>query len=419
MFKSILDAFEKFKTQTLPHASAYLMNLKFENVRRLKWVDDPKKNKKVNIFLLGGVSTLLVLSVFAKTAENTLKAGCARLLSDNHFQDGEGPRVNVEATPVHLGLMSKRVTAVGRTRAIESVTIKSETNARIKEILFTPGGHIEKGQVILEFENDDLKARLQSANVRLEAARSQFERSKKLQQKKLGTSKDFDKDKAEFDGAKAQVDQFTAELDKTIIKAPFTGQIGLIDVNVGAYVSANTDLVTMVQSNPMKIDFKIPEKFAKDVGSGQIVEFKIHTFKDRVFTAYVEAVDSKVDSDSSSIAVRATTNNDLGELLPGLAASLELIIGERSNTPMIDEAAVMREGVNEYAWIIRKGRAYRQGVRTGVHEKGMVEIVSGLTRGDLVVTSGHVRLHRDGTAVKVLNSQAQQSESIDTAADSA
>jgi membrane fusion protein (multidrug efflux system) len=130
----------------------------------------------------------------------------------------------------------------------------------------------------------------------------------------------------------------------------------------------------------MKIDFKVPEKFVHDVGVGQSAEIRIDAFKDRVFLASVEAVDSKVDPDSHSLALRATTDNDNGELFAGLFANVSLIIGERGNTVMVDESAIVREGTIETVWVIEKGKARQKLVKTGVREKNMVEISAGINQ---------------------------------------
>ncbi len=171
---------------------------------------------------------------------------------------------------------------------------------------------------------------------------------------------------------------------------------------MGGFVQSGTELVTIVQTNPMKIDFKVPEKSVHDVGVGQTAEIRIDAFDDRVFTAMVEAVDSKVDPDSHSLALRASIENENNELFAGLFANVSLIIGERGNTAMVDESAIQREGTIEFVWIIEKGKARQKRVKTGVREKNMVEIVDGIGLGELVVMTHQTHL-RNGVRVKVVN----------------
>lgn len=364
--------------------------------------------RKIVFFLLGLIVGFLLLSIVFQACGGTLSAIKERLCATNDAHMRADRLVNVEALPAKIGTMTKRVTAVGRTKANEFVVIKSEIHARLKEILFTEGGTVTKDQEIFRFENSDVQAELQEAEANLVLTKSNFERTAKLHEQKIGSAKEYDKSKGEFDAASARVAVLKAKLEKTIIKAPFSGQIGIVkeDVNVGGFVQSGAELVTLVQTNPMKIDFKVPEKFVHDVGVGQSAEVRIDAFKDRVFLASVEAVDSKVDSDSHSLALRATTDNDNGDLIAGLFANVSLIIGERGNTVMVDESAIVREGTIETVWVIEKGKARQKLVKTGVREKNMVEIIAGINQGEIVVTTGQQRL-QNGVRVKVVNDKEE------------
>ncbi len=364
--------------------------------------------RKIVFFTLGLIVGSLLLSVVFQALGGTVSAIKERLCATNDSHARADRLVNVEALPAKVGTMTKRVTAVGRTKANEFVVIKAEIHARLKEILFTEGGTVTKDQEIIRFENDDVQAELQAAEADLFLAQANFDRTSKLHEQKLGSAKEFDKDKGTLDSARARVAVAKAKLEKTVIKAPFSGQIGIVkeDINVGAFVQSGAELVTLVQTNPMKIDFKVPEKFVHDVGAGQSAEIRIDAFKDRVFLATVEAVDSKVDPDSHSLAIRATTDNDNNELFAGLFANVSLIIGERGNTVMVDEAAIVREGTIETVWVIEKGKARQKLVKTGVHEKNTVEIIAGINQGEIVVTTGQQRL-QNGIRVKVVNDREE------------
>ncbi|MDP3371621.1 MAG: efflux RND transporter periplasmic adaptor subunit [Candidatus Paracaedibacteraceae bacterium] len=366
------------------------------------------KRRKIVFFFLGlGVGILLFCVIF-QAMGGTLNVIRERFCATDIAQARADRLINVEASPVTLGTMTKRITAVGKTRASEYVAIKSEIDARLKEIKFTEGGTVTKDDIIIQFEDADYKAELQDAEAQQVLAQSNYDRISKLHEQKFGSTKDFDEMKGKLDATTARVAVAKAKLEKTIIKAPFSGQIGIIkeDVSLGGFVQRGAELVTLVQTNPMKIDFKVPEKFVHDVGVGQSAEITIDAFKDRVFHASVEAVDSKVDSDSHSLALRATTENDNNNLLAGLFANVSLIIGERSNTPMVDEAAILREGTIEFVWVVEKGKARRKPVKTGVREKNMVEIVAGVQQGEIVVTSGHTRLV-EGVRVRVINDKEE------------
>lgn len=368
-----------------------------------------KKNLKNGLIIFLIIS--LLYSMFIKTIDSNIKSFCQIVLEKEDSGIRNDKKARVEVMPVKSGIMTKRVTAVGRAKASENVVIKSELNGRIKEVLFKEGGSVEKGQEIIRFEDEELKAELQAAKARLATAQANYDRTSKLHAQKFGSLKEFDRDKGELDQATAQVELLSARLSKTVIKAPFSGQIGLIEYQVGSFVPTNTDLVTVTQSKPMKIDFKIPEKFVADIGVGQAVELRVDAYRDKVFNGYVEAVDVKVDPESNSIALKALTENTDGHIVPGSFVNVSLIIGERSDALMIDENAVSREGSIEYVWVAEKGKAHRKRVRTGVREKHMIEITEGLVNGELIIIEGQQRLMGDGQQIKIVNDKAIEKQS--------
>ncbi len=369
---------------------------------------DPQVKKNMKNGLIVFLIVSLLYSMFIKTIDSNIKSFCQIILEKDDSGMKNDRKSRVEVMPVKSGIMTKRVTAVGRAKASENVVIKSELNGRIKEILFQEGGSVEKGQEIIRFEDEELKAELQAAKARLTTAQANYDRTSKLHAQKFGSLKEFDRDKGELDQAAAQVELLSARLNKTVIKAPFSGQISLIDYQVGSFVPMNTDLVTIIQSKPMKIDFKIPEKFVADIGVGQGVELRLDAYKDKIFNGQVEAVDVKIDPESNSIALKAITDNSDGKIVPGSFVNVSLIIGERSDALMVDENSVAREGSIEYVWVAEKGKAHRKRVRTGVREKHMIEITEGLLKGELVITEGQQRLVGDGQQIKIVNDTAAQ-----------
>ena len=188
-----------------------------------------------------------------------------------------------------------------------------------------------------------------------------------------------------------------ARLEKHTILAPFDGSIGLIDVSPGAFVERGKKLVTIVDMTPMKIDFKVPAKYVRDIGAGQAVDFQ---FDSRMFRAVVEAIDSNIDVESHSLAARASIANEDGYLTPGNFVSLKVITAERGDVVRVPESAIDRQGEIEVIWIIEKGKASLRRVITGGREDGYVEIVGGLEPGQTVVTAGQIKLS-EGIPVKI------------------
>ncbi|MBY0281816.1 MAG: efflux RND transporter periplasmic adaptor subunit, partial [Alphaproteobacteria bacterium] len=364
-----------------------------------------KENRNIGLMIiLGVVAGLLAMWLALKALKPVVRSVCTYVLESDEEKSPhkQGRVATIEAATVEMGVMTKRIATVGKMRANASVTLRAEMNGRIKELSFTEGTTVKEGDPIIKFEDADAQAELKQAEAEVMLRKADFERSSKLFDQKIGSTKDFDKAKAELAMAEGRQDAARAKLDKTIIHAPFSGTIGLIDVSVGAYVQAAQDLVTIVDSTPIKVEFKVPEKHVHDIGVGQSVEVRIDAFKDQVFHGAVEAVDAQVEAESHSIALKASIPNENGLLRPGLFTNVSLIIGEQGETILVDEAAVDREGEIEFVWIVEKGKARRNRVLTGSRENGKIEIIAGIRTGQIIVTAGQLKLG-DGVKVKITN----------------
>lgn len=361
-------------------------------------------------FIAGGfIAGALGLWVFFRITEPyfapTIKNVCRSYLGidSSGTPFGSGGFENVEAARVDKGSITKRINTVGVLRANAEVMLKSETANRVKAINFKEGETVTQGDLLIQFEDADAFAELESAKAEFEAKKAAFERESKLRNVKLGAGKNYDEAKGNYDSTKARVDKAQATLDKTKVIAPFSGTIGIIRVDVGEYVQANTDLVKLVDNTPIKLDFKIPEKKLHEVGVGQIAEVKIDGFPGQVFSATVDAIDSAADAATHSIAIRAIIPNESGELRSGLYANISLIVGEKTDALTIPESAIIRDGDIEYVWVIVKdNQVGLQRVITGTRESAKVEILKGLPEGTLIVTSGQMKLG-GGKRVNITN----------------
>jgi membrane fusion protein (multidrug efflux system) len=368
----------------------------------LKKIKDRGLPFLVLTIVVGFLSTWIILFKVAKPITRSI---CNVILQDDLLENAseKQERVKVvQAETVTLGTMSKRINTVGRLRANAMVVIKSEMSGRIVEIPFVEGGEVKEGDVLVKFDDSDLQAELKQAEGELMLRQADFERINTLHGQKIESVKKMDEARASLTISQGKVESAKAKLAKTVIKAPFSGKIGLIDVSKGAFIQAGQELVTLVDTTSVKVDFKVPEKFVNEVGVGQVADIKVGAFKEQNFQATVEAVDSKVEAESHSISVRATIPNEDNVLKPGLFANVSLIIGEKGQTVQVDEMAVDREGEIEFVWIVNRGTADRVRVLTGARENGKIEIVAGLQEGQIVVTDGQFKLS-PGCKVKINN----------------
>ena len=364
-----------------------------------------KKLNSSQIALLTLAIIICFLSLWfvsLRVGKPIVRSICIAAMSTERPIDREQRVRVIEAQTVNLGTVSKRINTVGHLHANAMVVVKSEISGRIAELLFTEGGSVKKGDLIIRFEDAEHKAAVQIAEGELEHAKSSFERISKLHEQKAASSKQLDEENARLKMAEGKLLQAKANLEKANIKAPFDGNIGIINISPGAFVQAATELVTIVDNKSVKVTFKVPEKNLHDVGAGQVVEVKVSAFKEQVFTGTIEAVDAKVEQESHSIQVKGIIPNPDNLLRDGLFANVSLIVGEKGNSMTVDESSVDRIGEIEYVWVVERGRAEKRRVLTGARENGQVEIVAGLQPGQIVVTSGQIKLS-DGAKVKISN----------------
>jgi membrane fusion protein (multidrug efflux system) len=358
--------------------------------------------------IIGGVVVgLLGMWVLLRITNPIIKSACTSILqTDKSGMRRDVKPIQIEGKTVALGTITRRIATVGTLSANASVVIKPEIHGIIKETPFGDGTFVEKGAILIQFEDADAKAELKQAEAELVLRRSNFERSSALHKKQVESSQKYDQAASELGVAEARLEAAKAKLEKCTIKAPFSGIIGIKDVSVGAYVQAGQDLVTLVDLTPIKVDFKVPESYLQDVGVGQVAEIRLDSIKNQMFTAIIEAVEPSIEAQSHSMAIRASVPNEDGILKPGLFANVSVIIGEKNNAILIPESALDREGEIEFVYIVENGKATRRRVLTGTRENAQVEIIAGLKPGQQVVTAGQIKLS-EGAPVLIVDPEAK------------
>jgi len=306
--------------------------------------------------------------------------------------------IPVEVAAVRVGTVNRIVEAVGTLRANESIIVRPEVAGRITEIQFSEGQAVKQGAILVVLEDSISKAELAQAQARLGLSQTNYERMNSLQQQGLGSEQERDRTLSELRVSQAELALAQARLDKTTIKAPFDGVLGLRRVSVGDYVSVGQDLVNLLDIDPIKVDFRVPEVYLSEVQTGQPIEVRVDAFPDETFTGEVYALDPQVDINGRSIVVRALIPNEGGHLKPGLFARVELMVERRPNALLIPEDALVPQGDKQFVFRVVDGKATLTEVATGRHQEAEVEITQGLTADDRVVTGGQLKI-RDGAPV--------------------
>ena len=315
--------------------------------------------------------------------------------------------VGVEVANVTVRPLQRSISAVGTLRSDNSVMLRPEVAGRIAEINFTEGGKVKKGDILIRLDDSIPKAQLQQAQASLALAESRNRRAAELSREGFISKQARDEAASELKVQRAAVELSKAQLDKTVIQAPFDGLIGLRNVSVGDYVSPGADLVPIECVDLRKVDFRILEWYLGSVYTGLKLTLSFHAFPGQIREGQVGAISPVVDVGGRSLLLRATVPNADDTLRPGMFARVRLQLSN-AEALMVPETALSPSGDTQYVFKVEQGVARRVPVKIGLRREGMVELEEGVQAGDQVIVSGLQKVS-DGAAVKIVGTQSSGS----------
>lgn len=322
---------------------------------------------------------------------------------------GGMPPLPVETATIKSESLAAGLQTVGSLRADESVVVRPEIAGRIQRIHFSEGGRVAAGQPLFTLDGSLAQASLNEAAANLENSRRNANRTEQLSKEKLVAQSDYDRARATLGVDQARAASARTTLDKMMLRAPFSGVVGLRNVSVGEYVNVGQDLVTLVRLDPIKVDFSVPENALSQLSAGQKVTITIDAFPSDKFSGEVSAIDPVIDINSRSIRLRAQIANPDGRLRPGQFAKLSLQESGDANALLVPEQALMQAGDERFVWTVVGGKAKKAVVKTGARVPGKVQVLSGLKAGDVVITAGQTKpMMHDGLDVAPLPPEGAQ-----------
>ena len=313
----------------------------------------------------------------------------------------EGARLKpflVETARVGKGPITRIYNTNGVLAAVKLVQLYPELDGRVEKTFIQQGTPVKEGQLLVQISDRLMRAQLQEAQAKLEFAKGEYNRSKYLYDQKFAAKSVLDEKKSRLEIAKAEEAIAKARVDQAKILAPFDGVIGLTKVSEGAMVNRNQELGTIVMLDPLYVDFSIPESFVKDITLGGNVYVEVDN--GLPMEASIDAIDTRAQSGTHSIQVRALLDNKDHTMRPGQFARVEVNLGHDPNAILLPVAAVERQGKRSYVFLIIDNTAIEKDVVLGTQERDVVQVKEGLNGGETVVTVGQVNLH-DGAFVKV------------------
>ena len=287
----------------------------------------------------------------------------------------------------------------GSIEADEQIEIHTEVSGIVESINFSEGGRVSQGQPLLRINDAELQAQLAQAQTRNNLAAENERRAKLLLEKEAISQEEYDIASADFRTAESQIQLIKAQLSKTVIRAPFSGRIGLRNISKGSYVTPATVIAQLVNTNRLKVSFSIPEKYANRVKVNNQVKFNVQGVQGE-FTAKIYATEPAVEANTRTLLVKAITTNNSDNIIPGTFANIIFPLETLENGLLVPAEALIPVQNGKKLFVMKNGSANEVMVETGARTDEDVLITSGIQAGDTVLTSGVMSL-RNGSKVNV------------------
>ncbi len=305
------------------------------------------------------------------------------------------------------------VEALGTLRASEEASLSAEVGGLVTAITFDSGAKVRAGQPLVELNPSPLKAQLAQLEAQAALAEVNLKRDEAQLKVRAIAQAAVDNDAATLKSAQAQVSAQKALIAQKTINAPFSGQLGIRQVNLGQYLAPGAPVVTLQKLDPMEIDFTVPQNQIDLIHIGMKAGLQTSAVPGKTFEATVAAIEPQVDTNTRNLTVRARVPNPKGELLPGVFATVRITQGEPKDYVTLPNAAIAYNPYGATVYIVKdegkgtdgkpKLSAEQRFVTTGSTRGDQVAIVDGVKPGETVVTAGQLKL-RNGSPIIVNNS---------------
>ncbi len=325
------------------------------------------------------------------------------------------PPTTVSSVTVKEEDWAPRLTAVGSVSAVQGAVVSAELAGVVSEITFENGGEAKKGEVLMKLDASQEEALLRSAEAEAQLAQTDLERSRDLAMKKVVSSAELDSAQSKFRRLNAVVDQVRSSIAKKTLIAPFDGQLGIRQVNVGQMINAGQQVVPLTSLDPVFADFALPQQYLGQLTAGLEVHVTTDAIPGRVFNGKLTAINSMVDSSTRNITLQATLDNSDHALRPGMFAKAEVMLPEKHKTLVVPGSAISYAPFGDSVFVIEKKKDEKTGkesqvirqqfVRVGEGRGDLVAITQGLKAGETIVSTGVFKL-RNGMTVTINNDLA-------------
>jgi membrane fusion protein, multidrug efflux system len=365
----------------------------------------PRRRWRAVVIAIGLLATILV-SVFGIKALQIRKMMSTPMVV---------PPTTVSSATVKEEDWAPALSAVGSISAVQGAVVSSELGGVVSQIAFENGGTAKKGDLLVQLDASAEEAQLKSAEADLELARSDLERSRELAGRKVISKAEIDAAESKFKQKQGVVEQMRSMIAKKTVRAPFDGQLGIRQVNVGQMINVGQQVVPLTSLDPVFADFALPQQYLGQITPGLDVHVTTDALPGRVFNGKLTAINSMVDSSTRNITLQATLENPDHALRPGMFAKAVVTLPQKHKALVIPGSAISYAPFGDSVFVIEKKKDDKTGkesqvirqqfVRVGEARGDLVAITQGLKAGETIVSTGVFKL-RNGMAVTINNDLA-------------
>ena len=340
-------------------------------------------------------------------------------MSKKYFLENMPPPPKVATTKARLETPPRGIAGIGTIEAIRQVTIAPEAAGRVDGIMFSPGAIVSAGEPLVQLNDRMERADLESLQSQYRLAKLNLSRSQQLIKTQSVAHATLDQQQAAVEQIDAALAKIRAEIELKLVRAPFTGQLGISRVNIGQYVSPGAGLITLTDLAQVKINFSLPEQYRSDLSVGQTVVLNVDAFPGRTFSARLARIEPQLQVESRMIKIQATADNPDQSLLPGMFVNVNVVLPTGGEEVVVPETAIDYSLYGDSVFVVQDdanstgaAKAVRRPVRTGERYNGVTVVNSGLKPGETVIVSGQSRLVSDMTVTPVRDGTLPVSKTV-------
>jgi multidrug efflux system membrane fusion protein len=334
-----------------------------------------------------------------------------------YFANNKPPPAQISAAVVTTEAVPRFATGIGSVTAVHQVTINPEVGGRVTKIFFEPGASVKAGDPLVQLNDAPERGDLASYEAQARWAQTTLERSSQLAQRQFEARETVDQKQSQLDQARAMMIKTEAVIAQKLIRAPFSGQLGTRQVEVGQYLTPGARIVTLTDLSTLYVNFTLPSQMRSQISVGQRVNVTADAFPGRNFSAEITTIEPQISADTRTMTVQATMPNPDNALLPGMFVNAAVVLPLQPDVMVLPETAVDYTLYGDSVYVIREDgkdangkpilKAVRTPVKTGARVGGKVAILEGVEPGEQVIAAGQVKV-QNGAQVAVSGDPAPQ-----------